>query len=109
MRQQFGNGVQTWNEHDRASGRALKLRASANTTYAVQEQAFATSARDAAGNLTHRQDARAARTETFQYDAIDRLTTHTVLSAFAPAANGTVAMTVCSSACSSSSVGAPSI
>lgn len=74
MRQQFGNGVQTWNEHDRASGRALKLRAGANTTYAVQEQAFATSFRDAAGNLAHRQDARAALTETFQYDAIDRLT-----------------------------------
>ncbi|MFO0010679.1 MAG: hypothetical protein ACK540_14860 [Betaproteobacteria bacterium] len=71
MRQQFGNGVQTWNEHDRASGRALKLRAGANTTFAVQEQAFVY---DAAGNLTHRQDARAALTETFQYDAIDRLT-----------------------------------
>jgi len=31
VRQQFGNGVQTWNEHDRASGRALKLRAGATT------------------------------------------------------------------------------
>ncbi|MFN8736840.1 MAG: hypothetical protein ACK50B_09815, partial [Betaproteobacteria bacterium] len=74
VRQQFGNGVQTWNEHDRASGRALKLRAGANTTFAVQEQAFATLVRDAASNLTHRQDARAALTETFQYDAIDQPT-----------------------------------
>jgi RHS repeat-associated protein len=87
IRQQFGNGVQTWNTYDRASGRALKLRAGANTTYAVQEQEFVY---DAVDNLMLRQDRRAGLTESFAYDAIDRLTSHTVQSATTPAANATV-------------------
>jgi YD repeat-containing protein len=75
VRQQYGNGVQTWHQYDRGSGRALKLRSGVDTTYATQEQGYVY---DAAGNLGVRQDARAGLTESFSYDLIDRLIAHTV-------------------------------
>jgi RHS repeat-associated protein len=87
VRQRFGNGVQSWHEYDRASGRARHLRAGADQSYAVMQQAYSY---DSVGNLLARTDASTGLVEAFAYDRIDRLTRHSVQSVSTLAADATV-------------------
>lgn len=94
VRQRLGDptnpgGVQTFDVYDRASGKARQLRAGiADGTFATQNATYTYDR--LTGNLAERFEATTNLRETFGYDTIDRLISHTLANTGVPAANRTV-------------------
>ncbi|MDL1862574.1 RHS repeat protein [Betaproteobacteria bacterium PRO7] len=94
VRQRLGDptnpgGVQTFDVYDRASGKARQLRAGiADGSFATQNATYTYDR--LTGNLVERFEATTNLRETFGYDTIDRLLSHTLSNTGVPAANRTI-------------------
>jgi RHS repeat-associated protein len=94
VRQRLGDptnpgGVQTFDVYDRASGKVRQLRAGiADGSFGTQNAAYTYDR--LTGNLVERFEATTNLRETFGYDTIDRLLSHTLSNTGVPAANRTI-------------------
>jgi RHS repeat-associated protein len=80
-----GNGVSTVSTYDQATGATLGIGTGIGSSTAIQQLAYSW---DGFGNLKSRCDANKNLTETFGYDALDRITASTVKMAVSSCSGG---------------------